>query len=70
MTALGQWPKRTASRSLGHFGVVPWETLLGNARALVERHDAGTWEVTFNARFHTMSDVTNLTDKVSISNRI
>src|SRR5947199_252764 len=35
-----------------HFGGLPAELLLDNARALVERHDAGTREVVFNARFH------------------
>ena len=35
-----------------HFGGLPEEVLLDNARALVERHDAGTREVVFNARFH------------------
>ena len=33
-----------------HFGGVPQEVLLDNARALVDRHDAVTREVTFNAR--------------------
>jgi len=35
-----------------HFGGLPAEVLLDNARALVERHDAGTREVAFNERFH------------------
>jgi transposase len=35
-----------------HFGGLPVELLLDNARALVEHHDAGTREVMFNARFH------------------
>lgn len=35
-----------------HFGGLPAEVLLDNARALVEHHDAGTREVAFNARFH------------------
>ncbi len=35
-----------------HFGGLPGEVLLDNARALVEHHDAGTREVLFNARFH------------------
>jgi transposase len=35
-----------------HFGGLPAELLLDNARALVERHDAGTREVVFNERFH------------------
>ena len=35
-----------------HFGGLPGEVLLDNARALVERHDASTREVVFNARFH------------------
>jgi transposase len=38
--------------AFGHFGGLPAEVLLDNARALVERHDAGTREVVFNARFH------------------
>jgi transposase len=33
-----------------HFGGVPQEVLLDNARALVDRHDAATREVTFNER--------------------
>ena len=35
-----------------HFGGLPAEVLLDNAKALVEHHDAGTREVTFNERFH------------------
>ncbi len=35
-----------------HFGGLPAEVLLDNAKALVERHDTGTREVTFNERFH------------------
>ena len=35
-----------------HFGGLPGELLLDNAKALVERHDAATREVAFNARFH------------------
>ena len=35
-----------------HFGGVPRELLLDNARALVEHHDAQTREVRFNERFH------------------
>ena len=35
-----------------HFGGLPGDVLLDNAKALVEHHDAGTREVTFNARFH------------------
>jgi len=35
-----------------HFGGVPREVLLDNARALVERHDAATREVIFNPRLH------------------
>jgi len=38
-----------------HFGGVPAEVLLDNARALVEHHDAGTREVALNARFHTFA---------------
>lgn len=34
------------------FGGVPCEVLLDNARALVDRHDAVTREVQFNARLH------------------
>lgn len=34
-----------------HFGGVPRDVLLDNARALVEYHDAATREVRFNARF-------------------
>lgn len=35
-----------------HFGGVPQEVLLDNARALVEHHDAATREVRFNERLH------------------
>lgn len=35
-----------------HFGGLPAEVLLDNAKALVEHHDAGTREVLFNERFH------------------
>lgn len=35
-----------------HFGGVPEEVLLDNARALVDLHDAATREVRFNARLH------------------
>jgi len=35
-----------------HFGGVPEEVLLDNAKALVRHHDAATREVTFNARLH------------------
>jgi len=35
-----------------HFGGLPEEVLLDNAKALVEQHDAGTREVVFNARLH------------------
>ena len=38
--------------AFGHFGGVLQEVLLGNARALVQRHDAATGEVCFNAKFH------------------
>jgi hypothetical protein len=36
--------------AFGHFGGVPREVLLDNARALVEHHDAATREVRFNER--------------------
>ncbi len=35
-----------------HFGGLPQEILLDNARALVQQHDAQTREVLFNERFH------------------
>ena len=35
-----------------HFGGLPQEILLDNARALVQQHDAQTHEVLFNERFH------------------
>jgi transposase len=38
--------------AFGHFGGLPGEVLLDNAKALVDHHDAGTREVVFNARFH------------------
>jgi len=39
-------------RAFHHFGGLPGEVLLDNARALVEQRDAATREVTFNERFH------------------
>jgi transposase len=39
-----------------HFGGVPEEILLDNARALVTRHDAATREVTFNDRLKAFAD--------------
>jgi transposase len=38
-----------------HFGGVPQEVLLDNARALVDRHDLATREVVFNERLHGFS---------------
>jgi transposase len=38
--------------AFGHFGGVPQELLLDNARAMVDQHDARTREVKFNERFH------------------
>lgn len=38
--------------ALRHFGGVPQELLIDNARALVEEHDVRTREVRFNDRFH------------------
>jgi transposase len=38
-----------------HFGGVPHEVLLDNAKALVEEHNAQTREVKFNDRFHAFS---------------
>lgn len=38
-----------------HFGGVPREVLLDNARALVDHHDAATREVRFNERLHTFA---------------
>ncbi|MFC0387965.1 IS21 family transposase [Muricoccus vinaceus] len=38
--------------AFGSFGGVPEEILFDNARALVERHDAATRELVFNARLH------------------
>ena len=38
-------------RAFRHFGGVPEEVLLDNARALVDEHDRATRVVTFNARF-------------------
>jgi transposase len=38
--------------AFAHFGGLPEEILLDNAKALVERHDAGTREVVFNVRLH------------------
>lgn len=39
-------------RAFRHFGGVPEELLLDNARALVTHHDPRTREVVFNERFH------------------
>jgi transposase len=39
-------------RAFGHFGGVPAEVLLDNAKPLVTHHDPRTREVTFNDRFH------------------
>lgn len=39
-----------------HFGGVPREVLLDNARSLVDHHDAVTREVRFNERFHAFAD--------------
>ena len=38
--------------AFGHFGGVPAELLFDNAKALVDRHDPVTREVTFNERLH------------------
>jgi transposase len=38
--------------AFAHFGGVPQEVLMDNARALVEHHDAATREVRFNTRLH------------------
>jgi transposase len=38
--------------AFGHFGGVPRELLLDNARALVLRHNPATREIVFNDRFH------------------
>src|ERR687897_1885185 len=38
--------------ALRHFGGLPKEVLLDNAKALVEHHDPATREVVFNARLH------------------
>ncbi|HLN25145.1 MAG TPA: IS21 family transposase [Patescibacteria group bacterium] len=39
-----------------HFGGVPEEVLLDNAKALVVHHDAATREVTFHPRLHAFAD--------------
>ena len=41
--------------AFGAFGGMPEEILFDNARALVDRHDAATREVVFNARLHAFS---------------
>jgi len=41
--------------AFAHFGGVTEEVLVDNARALVDRHDAATREVSFNARLHAFS---------------
>src|SRR5436305_725051 len=57
--AVGGWaPYRTPERPGGlegafqHFGGLPGEVRLDNAKALVEHHDPATLEVRFNARLH------------------
>jgi transposase len=47
----GSW-LRGIEAAFVHFGGVPAQLLLDNARALVEHHDVETREVRFNARFH------------------
>ena len=42
---------RGAGGGVRHFGGVPEEVLVDNAKALVEKHDAATREVEFNDRF-------------------
>jgi transposase len=46
-----------------HYNGVPHEVLFDNARALVDRHDAATREVTLNARFHAFSRYWNFTPR-------
>jgi transposase len=41
--------------AFGAFGGMPEEILFDNARALVDRHDAATREMVFNARLHAFS---------------
>jgi transposase len=43
-----------------HFGGVPGEVLLDNARALVKHHDAATREVEFNGRLHAFARYWNV----------
>jgi len=43
-----------------HFGGVPQEVLLDNARALVEHHDAVTREVRFNERLNAFAPLLGL----------
>ena len=43
-----------------HFGGLPGEVLIDNARALVDHHDTATREVTFNARFHAFARYWNV----------
>lgn len=42
--------------AFGHFGGVPREVLLDNARALVDHHDTATREVRFNDRLRAFAD--------------
>ena len=46
-----------------HFGGIPAEVLLDNARALVEHHDAATREVRFNARLHAFAQYWGFTPR-------
>jgi transposase len=46
-----------------HFGGLPEEILLDNARALVTNHDMATREVTFNARLHAFARYWNVVPK-------
>jgi transposase len=43
---------RGMEAAFAHFGGLPEEILLDNARALVEHHDVRSREVLYNARFH------------------
>ncbi len=49
--------------ALHHFGGLPEEILLDNARALVTNHDMATREVTFNARLHAFARYWNVVPK-------
>jgi transposase len=58
----GSW-LRGIEAAFAHFGGVPAQVLLDNARALVEHHDVETREVRYNERFHAFCRYWGITPK-------